>query len=207
MSTWIVLRAAGIGAYLMLFLSVAWGMLATTSLVTERVAKPTSTQFHQFVATVGLALLGIHLGGLLIDAFMPFDVADLLVPMSSDFRPVATAFGIVAMYLMVVVMASSWTRKRLGIAWWRRLHLLAVPAFTLSMVHGVFAGTDTSRPWMWGIYLATGAITLFLVIVRGLTAGYRPPRAARPEHAAPKAGPGGAARAEPIREPTQPASI
>ena len=28
MTTWILLRAAGIGAYLMLFLAVAWGLLA-----------------------------------------------------------------------------------------------------------------------------------------------------------------------------------
>jgi methionine sulfoxide reductase heme-binding subunit len=197
MTTWIVLRAAGIGAYLMLFLSVAWGLVATTSLVTKRVAKPTSTLFHQFVATVGLVLLGVHLGGLLIDAFMPFGVPDLLVPMSSDFRPVATGFGVVAMYLMVAVMVSSWLKKRIGIAWWRRLHLLAIPTFTLSMIHGIFAGTDTSRPWMWAIYLATGAVTLFLVIVRGLTVGYRPQRAPRPEHA----------KVGPATEPAQPASI
>jgi predicted ferric reductase len=198
MITWIVLRAAGIGAYLMLFLSVAWGLVATTSIVTKRVAKPTSTLFHQFVATVGLALLGVHLGGLLIDAFMPFGVPDLLVPMSSDFRPVATAFGVMAMYLMVAVMISSWLKRRIGIAWWRRLHLLAIPTFTLSMIHGIFAGTDTSRPWMWTIYLATGAVTLFLVIVRGLTVGYRPRRAPRPEHAT---------RTPADQTPAQPASI
>ena len=34
MSTWILLRAAGIGSYLMLFLSIAWGLIATTSVVT-----------------------------------------------------------------------------------------------------------------------------------------------------------------------------
>jgi len=196
MNTWIVLRAAGIGAYLMLFLSVAWGLLATTSLVTKRVAKPTSTLFHQFVATVALVLLAVHLGGLLIDTFMPFGLPDLLVPMASDFEPVATAFGVVAMYLMVAVMVSSWLKKRIGVTWWRRLHLLAIPTFTLSMVHGIFSGTDTSRPWMWGIYLATGATTLFLVIVRGLTVGYRPPRAPRPDHARTPSGPRAAAAAE-----------
>jgi len=207
MITWIVLRAAGIGAYLMLFLSVAWGLLATTSLVTKRVAKPTSTLFHQFVATVGLVLLGIHLGGLLIDTFMPFGVPDLLIPMASDFRPVATAVGVIAMYLMVAVMVSSWTKKRIGIAWWRRLHLLAIPTFTLSMVHGIFAGTDTSRPWMWAIYLTTGAATFFLVIVRGLTAGFRPPRAPRPEHAKPVAGKAEREQPEGEERPVQPASI
>jgi predicted ferric reductase len=181
MITWIVLRAAGIGAYLMLWLSVAWGLVATTSIVTKRISKQSSNLFHQFTATVALTLLGIHLGGLLVDSFMSFGLPDLLIPMRSTFRPVATAFGVVAMYATVAVLTSSWTKRRIGNTWWRRLHLLAIPTFVLSMVHGIFAGTDAARPWMWGIYLATGVITLFLVIVRGLTVGYRPPRAPRAE--------------------------
>ncbi|HZD80555.1 MAG TPA: hypothetical protein VE646_11025, partial [Actinomycetota bacterium] len=71
----------------------------------------------------------------------------------------------------------------------------AVPAFTLAMVHGVFAGTDTARPWMWWTYLATGLIALFLVLVRGLTAGERPQRAPRPAHAPARPAPTPARRA------------
>ena len=53
------------------------------------------------------------------------------------------------MYGMVIVLASSWVRKRLGTVWWRRLHLLAVPMFTLSLLHGLFAGSDSGRTWMF----------------------------------------------------------
>jgi hypothetical protein len=34
---------------------------------------------------------------------------------------------------------------------------------------------------MWWTYVATGLVVLFLVVVRGLTAGYRPPRASSPD--------------------------
>jgi DMSO/TMAO reductase YedYZ heme-binding membrane subunit len=181
----------------MLFLSVNWGLVATTSLVTKRVSKPTSTLFHQFVSTVAFVLLAVHLGGLLLDRFMPFGPLDLLVPGRSTYRPVAVGLGIVSMYATVIVLVSSWVRKRLGTKLWRALHLLAVPALTLALVHGVFAGTDTERPWMWPIYAATGIITLFLVIVRGLTHGYRPPRAARSTTApSPETAPDRSARRE-----------
>jgi sulfoxide reductase heme-binding subunit YedZ len=181
MITWIILRAAGVGSYLMLFLSVNWGLIATTSLITKRVSKPTSTLFHQFVSTVAFVLLGVHLGGLLVDQFMPFGPLDLVVPMRAGYRPVAVGLGVVSMYATTIVLVSSWIRKRLSTRVWRGLHVLAVPAFTLALAHGVFAGTDTTRPWMWPIYAVTGIVTLFLVIVRGLTHGYRPPRAPRPE--------------------------
>jgi sulfoxide reductase heme-binding subunit YedZ len=179
-----ILRSAGIGAYLMMFLSVSWGLVATTALLGKRVSRASATTVHQFMATCGLFLLGIHIGGLLLDTFVPFGPKDVLIPMKATFKPIPVAFGIIAMYVMVFVIVASWLRKRLGTRLWRRTHLLAVPAFTLSMVHGLFAGTDSARPWMWSTYLLTGATVLFLVLVRGLTAGFRPERAPRPAHAA-----------------------
>lgn len=176
MNTWIILRAAGIGSYIALWLAVDWGLIATTSLVTKRVSKPTSTLFHGVVASAGLALLVIHLGGLLLDRFMPFGLLDLVIPMRAGYRTLAVSFGVIAMYAMVVILVSSWIRKRLGTKVWRAIHLLAIPAFTMALAHGVFAGTDSSRPWMFAVYVVTGLLTLFLVIVRGLTYGYRPPR-------------------------------
>jgi hypothetical protein len=64
------------------------------------------------------------------------------------------------------------------------------------MLHGIFAGSDAERPWMWAIYLVTGATVFFLVLVRGLTHGHRPERAPRPERVRP-----------PVPEPAQPASM
>ena len=176
MTTWVLLRAAGIGSYLMLFLSVAWGLVATTSIVTKRVSKPSANLFHAFVATTGLALLVVHLGLLLVDGFMPFSLASIALPMASDYRPLAITAGVVAMYAVVTVVVSSWLRRSIGTRWWRRLHVLAVPAFTLALAHGVFAGTDTERPWMFALYAASGLVVVFLVLVRAFTYGYRPPR-------------------------------
>jgi predicted ferric reductase len=176
-NTWIILRAAGIGSYIALWLAVDWGLISTTSLVTKRVSKPTSILFHGVVASAGLALLVIHLGGLLVDRFMPFGPLDLLIPLRAGYRTLAVTFGVLAMYGMVLVLVTSWIRKRLGTKLWRAIHLLAIPIFTLALAHGVFAGTDSSRPWMFAIYVMTGLSTLFLLIVRGLTIGYRPPRA------------------------------
>jgi cytochrome b561 len=180
-NTWILLRAAGIGAYVALFLSVAWGLLGTTGLVTKRVSRPAAKTFHGVVAAAGFVLLIGHIAGLLVDRFVPFGIWDVTIPLRASFRPVAVAAGILAMYGMALVLASSWARKRVGTTWWRRLHQLSVPIFTLALLHGVFAGSDTERPWMYWLYATTGVITLFLVIVRGLTAGYRAPRPARPE--------------------------
>ena len=179
MRTWVILRSAGIGAYLMVFLSVAWGLVATSAALGRRVSKASAVLIHQFFSTCGLLLLAIHVGGLLVDSFMPFGAAEILVPGAASYRPAATAFGVIAMYGTVLVLVTSWIRKRIGTTWWRRMHLLAVPVFVLSLAHGVFSGTDSTRPWMWWMYVVTGSAVVFLVVLRGLTAGNRPERIVR----------------------------
>lgn len=183
MITWNVLRAAGFGAYFVLFLSVALGLIGTTTLGGTRVTKQGSVGVHQFLATVGLVLLAIHLAGVALDAWIDFRTVDLFVPLLQDgFEPAATAVGIGAMYAMVVITVASWTRKRLPTRLWRATHLLAIPAFAMAMLHGIFAGTDTVRPAVFWTYLATGAIVFFLVLVRAFTETRRhmvAPRAVR----------------------------
>ena len=160
----------------MLFLSVVWGLVGTTSVFGKRVSKVTATNVHHYLGIAMLPLLALHLGGLLIDKFRPFGMLDLFAPLHSTFRPVSVAFGIAAMYLSIVVLLTTWAKKHLGTTWWRRFHLASVPAFTVAMVHGVWTGTDSVQPLVWWMYMVTGAVVLFLVLVRGLTARERPAR-------------------------------
>jgi len=86
MIMWNIIRAAGIGAYLMLWASVTWGLVATTSLFGRRLPKATSVALHQAFSTLGLLLLVTHLGVLLVDSFMPFSWLDLLIPLRATYR-------------------------------------------------------------------------------------------------------------------------
>jgi methionine sulfoxide reductase heme-binding subunit len=173
MIMWNIIRAAGIGAYLMLWASVTWGLVATTSLFGKRVPKATSVALHQAFSTLGLLLLVTHLGVLLVDSFMPFGWLDIVIPLRATYRPVGVALGIGAMMLMAVVLLTSWFRKQVKPTWWRRFHALSVPAFSLALAHGLMTGTDSPRPTMFWFYLATTAILLFLVLLRAMTAGLR----------------------------------
>ena len=124
-------------------------------------------------------LLGIHIGGLLVDSFMHFAPRDVLVPGASTYRPIPVALGIIAMYAMVLVLVSSWVRRRYSSKLWRRLHMAAAPAFALAMLHGVFAGADVTRRWMYLTYVITGSLVAFLLLLRGLQVGRKPVRRAQ----------------------------
>jgi methionine sulfoxide reductase heme-binding subunit len=174
--TWILLRAAGIGAYVMLWATVSWGLIGTTSLVGKRVSRATSITFRQFLAASAFLLIGVHIGSLLLDTFVHFTPLDVAIPLHTKYKTVPVALGIASMYAVALVLISSWARRRLSTTWWRRLHLLSVPAFALALVHGVFTGTDVVRSWMWWSYVLTGGTVLFLMLTRALTVGLRPER-------------------------------
>lgn len=193
MVIWNVLRAAGIGAYLMLWAAIAWGMIATTGLGATKFARASSTTMHRFLSTAGLTLLGLHLIGVLLDTSVKFKPLDLVIPGRSEFRPLAIAFGIIAMYAIVAIIATSFARKQIGVTWWRRVHLLSIPAFMMALMHGIASGTDTQRPWMFWIYMATGLSTVFLLLVRGTSA--------RPKRAKPAKSTVGAHAAPEVAEP------
>jgi methionine sulfoxide reductase heme-binding subunit len=202
---WNIIRAAGIGAFLMLWGSVAWGLVATTSVFGKKVPKQTSIALHQAFSTSGLLFLAMHLGVLLVDRFMPFAPLDLVIPMRASYRPIGVSLGIASMFVLVLgVLATSWGRKLIGTKWWRRTHALSVPAFALALMHGLMTGTDSKRPPMFWMYLVSAAIVLFLLLLRGLNSERRSHRAAIPEGAV-RRGPEGttapASQAIPERAP------
>ncbi|MGH2595600.1 MAG: ferric reductase-like transmembrane domain-containing protein [Actinomycetota bacterium] len=193
MIEWNIIRAAGIGAFIMLWGSVAWGLVSTTSVFGKRIPKATSIALHQAFSTSGLLFLALHLGFLLADRFMPFAPLDLVIPMRATYRPIGVSLGIASMFVVVLgVLATSWGRKLIGTTWWRRTHALSVPAFALALMHGLMTGTDSKRPAMFWMYLLSAAILLFLLLLRGLNS-QRPQRAPLPE---------GAVRKEPERTTT-----
>ena len=59
-----------------------------------------------------------------------------------DAQAMAIAHGIVAAYLLVVVVATSWPRLRFRRRVWRMLHLLSIPAGVLTVLHALQAGSD-----------------------------------------------------------------
>jgi hypothetical protein len=77
------------------------------------------------------------------------------------------------------VLVSSWVRRHYSPKVWRALHIAAVPTFILAMLHGIFAGAETTRRWVFLIYMLTESVVVFLLILRGLTVGLRPARAAQ----------------------------
>ena len=166
---WLLARASGMTAYVLLTLSVLAGLAVKTRPFGKAVKPAAQTDTHRTLALLGLGMLVVHGVSLVLDQTVRMPLYGLLVPLASSYRPVAVAFGVLAAELMVLVYASFSLRKRIGPKNWRRLHYATFAVFAGATVHGLAAGTDTSRPWAFAIYLAAiasvSAATVWRVLV------------------------------------------
>ncbi|HZR91966.1 MAG TPA: hypothetical protein VFA44_06095 [Gaiellaceae bacterium] len=150
---WLIARASGLTAYTLLTASVLAGLvLKSRPFRSLRPAAVTDT--HRFLALLGLAAVAVHGAALLLDSTVRLTPLALVLPGAAGYRPAAVAAGVIAAELMLAVYASFSLRTRIGVRSWRRLHWAAYAIFAAATVHGLAAGTDTSRPWAFSLYLA-----------------------------------------------------
>ena len=155
---WLLARAGGLTAYVMLTLSVLAGLVLKSG--PFKVLKPAAvTDLHRMLAVLGLGALAGHAVALVLDTTVKVSLPGLFIPGLVSYRPMWTSFGILAAELMVLVYASFSMRKRIGPKNWRRLHWATYAIFAAATVHGIGAGTDTSRPWAFAMYVgAVGSV-------------------------------------------------
>jgi DMSO/TMAO reductase YedYZ heme-binding membrane subunit len=163
---WYLTRGSGLVAWALLTASMAFGLTLSTRLFGRGVAPAWLLDVHRFLGGLALALVGVHLAALVGDTYVHFTLGDLLVPMSSDWKPAAVAWGVVAFWLLVAVEITSLVMARLPRRFWRAVHEASFACFLATALHGSLAGSDAAgRLWQWG---ATAAITtvMFLTLVR-----------------------------------------
>lgn len=156
---WIIARAAGLVAYGLITASVLAGIVLKSRPFGKALKPSSVTDIHRFLALLGLGALTLHGTSLVLDKTVTITPLALLVPGLVPYRPVWTSLGVVAAELTVLVYASFSQRKRIGVKAWRALHWATYAVFALATVHGIAAGTDTSRPWAPLFYgTAVGAV-------------------------------------------------
>lgn len=165
---WILARATGLTAYLLLTLSVVAGLVVKTRPLGRRLKQATVTDLHRFLALLGLGAIALHGMTLLLDKTVPLTPLALVVPGLSPYRSLATGIGVLTAELMVVVYASFALRTRIGFRNWRRLHYATYAIFAGATVHGLAAGTDTAR--LFFVYLGAVGAVAFATAWRVLTA-------------------------------------
>lgn len=167
---WYVSRASGIVTLAASGLAVIWGLLLSTRVIRHRSLPKWLLDLHRFLGGIAVSFLGLHLGALVADNFVHFGLADLTIPGHSSWKTGAVAWGIVSMYLLVAVQATSLVRKRIPRRLWRWTHFASFPMFAVSLTHAATAGTDRSNRVYVIMAFTLAVVVVFLSIVRVIAA-------------------------------------
>jgi hypothetical protein len=163
--TWYTARSAGITAYLLLFATVATGLLLSGPGGAWWKGMPVLA-LHRFLTWLMGAFLALHVLVLLFDTYLRFNLLEVLVPFTSRYEPFWTGVGVLAVYLLLFVVVSTAIRRDLHNLVWYGLHLLSYPAFVFTTAHGIKTGSDTRKLWMLAIYVVCAAVTALLLALR-----------------------------------------
>ena len=144
---WALGRGTGITALGFLTISLALG-IATRSgrplLVLPRFAV---ADVHRFAALAGTLLVGLHLALLFADPYAQLRLIDFIVPFLGTYRPLWQGLGTLAFDLLLVVIATSLLRYRLGLRVFRVVHWVTYALWPIALAHGLGNGTDAGRAW------------------------------------------------------------
>ena len=179
--TWLGIRAAGITAWGLLTAVVLWGILLRTRILGHAASPTRVLDLHRWLGAVALSFLAIHMVLLLFDAYLPFTIAQVLIPGLSSWETFAVALGSIAFWLLIPVSIVGRFRPRLknaGASLFQRTHWLAYAAWPVATMHYVLAGTDALASWSLALLIAGAGLLVFGLIARGFIPSPGPTRAA-----------------------------
>lgn len=181
---WYVARSSGIVAWVLAAASVLWGLLLSTRLLGRKPSPAWFLDLHRWLGGLTVSFTLVHIAALMLDPKVPFSLTEVLVPGAAEWHPVAVAWGIVALYLLIAVEATSLVMRRLPRRLWSAVHQTSYALYVLATVHLFTAGTDRHHLALQVLAGATTAAVLFLWIVSRLSPRSEVAKAARTQRAA-----------------------
>jgi sulfoxide reductase heme-binding subunit YedZ len=164
-SVWDTTRALALTSYLLLFVSVVAGVLQSMKMLPAK-SKASIIMSHPLTGWLGLLFGLTHGLVLLYDNYVGYTLVEILVPFTAKQDPFEIGLGVIALYIVFLLVLSSDLLQRLGKQIWHKVHILAFPAFLMALYHGVAIGTDTVLPAIRFMYIFTGLVVLALIVMR-----------------------------------------
>ena len=163
-SWWYITRAAGLVAYLLLWLSTAWGLVVSNKITDSIVHRTYTFEFHQFISLLAIGFMVLHILVLMLDHYLPFSALQILVPFTSTYRPLWVGLGVISFYLILLVTGTFYIRQRIGIKAFRIIHVLSLAAYISVTLHAIYAGTDSPLSSIQLLYKGSFLSVFFLTV-------------------------------------------
>lgn len=164
--SWYVARSSGLIAWALVTVSILWGLALSSRLVRRRGVPAWLLAMHKYLGTLSIVFVAVHVLALVADNYVYYGWKELFIPMATEWRPGATAWGIAAFYLLVAIQVTSWLMRRLPRKVWHAIHLSSFALFAAGTVHAFQSGADTANTLVQWAALVGGVLVVTLISFR-----------------------------------------
>jgi predicted ferric reductase len=161
---WYIVRASALIGFLLLYISVFIGTVSGLPGIKKYFLRLRSLNFHCWISLQALIFALVHGITLLFHKFIPFSLADILIPFHSNFEPLLVALGTISLYLMIILVVSSYARKYISQKLWRAIHFLNIALYAFSIIHSLYLGTDLKSGILREIFIWANGILILLLL-------------------------------------------
>ncbi len=137
-------RSTGIVATVLMVAALLWGFLFSSRATGKRLRPNWWLDLHNWLGGIALIFTGVHIVASVLDSSSGIGIVQALVPATAT-DTWAITWGVIATYITVAVVFTSWPKRWSNRRWWRVVHLLSVPGTALVLVHAYQSGSDSSR--------------------------------------------------------------
>src|SRR5689334_9036154 len=132
---WYLARSSGLVAWALLATAVLWGLILATRIFNRVPSPKWFTDLHRFLGGAAVVFTAVHVATLVADSYVHFGWAEVLVPFASKWKPVAVAWGVISLWILVAVEASSLMMRHLPRRVWHAIHLSSFVLFLTATAH------------------------------------------------------------------------
>lgn len=163
---WYLTRSSGVVATVLIAVSLFAGLLFSGRATGNRPKPNWWLDFHNMVGGLAFGFTVLHVVAVVVDPDAGFTLVQAIVPGKASDLPLAMGYGIVATYLLALVVFTSWPRLRFRRRVWRAVHLTSVPAAVLTALHAYQAGTDHPKHWFQLLLAVLGGLLVYPTVMR-----------------------------------------
>lgn len=180
---WYLSRSSGIVATALIVASLLSGWLFSAHTTGERRKPAWWLDLHNYLGGLTLVFTVIHLVAVYMDEKSGMGLVEITLPWTAEFLRWGIAWGVIATYLLLFVVLTSWPARRGTYRTWKRVHLLSIGVAILAGVHAWMTGSSRTATWLQvllvmfiGLATYPGILRLWTISGSRRGRGVGPPR-------------------------------
>ncbi|ARC58095.1 hypothetical protein AS850_13510 [Frondihabitans sp. 762G35] len=160
---WALGRGTGIASLVLFTASIVLGIITRSGRPLPGLPRFSVTLVHRNVTLVATLFLVVHIVSLLFDPYAQLTLLDAVVPFFGAFKPFWQGLGTLGFDLILVIVATSLLRNRIGTRVFRAVHWATYALWPIALAHAIGNGTNGREGWF--LLLAAASVVAVVAAV------------------------------------------